>query len=30
LSRYELQSRMMAPSLTQEQYLMGGFPNPNW
>ena len=29
LSRYELQSRMMAPSLTQEQYLMGGFPNPN-
>jgi hypothetical protein len=29
LSRYELQSRMMAPSLSQEQYLFGGFPNPN-
>ena len=29
LSRYDLQSRMMAPSLTQEQYLKGGFPNPN-
>jgi hypothetical protein len=29
LSRYELQSRMMAPALNQEQYLTGGFPNPN-
>ena len=29
LSRYELQSRMMAPSLSQEQYLTGRFPNPN-
>jgi hypothetical protein len=29
LSRYELQSRMMAPSLSQEQYLTGGYPNPN-
>ena len=29
LSRYELQSRMMAPSLNQEQYLTGGYPNPN-
>ena len=29
LSRHELQSRMMAPSLNQEQYLTGGYPNPN-
>jgi hypothetical protein len=29
LSRYELQSRMMAPSLNQEQYITGGYPNPN-
>ena len=29
LSRYELQSRMMAPALNQEQYLTGGFQNPN-
>jgi hypothetical protein len=29
LSRYELQSRMMAPALNQEQYLTGRFPNPN-
>jgi len=27
LSRYELQSRMMAPSLSQEQYLINGIPN---
>jgi len=29
LSRYELQSRMVAPALTQDQYLMQGYPNPN-
>jgi hypothetical protein len=29
LSRYDLQSRMMAPALNQEQYLTGGYPNPN-
>lgn len=29
LSRYELQSRMMAPSLTQAQYLFKRYPNPN-
>ncbi len=29
LSRYELQSRMVAPVLSQDQYLMQNIPNPN-
>jgi hypothetical protein len=29
LSRYELQSRMMAPALTQYQYLAGDVPTSN-
>lgn len=29
LSKYQLQARMMAPMMTQEQYLRSGLPNPN-
>jgi hypothetical protein len=29
LSRYELQSRMMAPSISQSEYLMQGIPRAN-
>ena len=29
LTRQQLQCRMVAPSLTQEQYLQQGYPNPN-
>ena len=29
LSKYQLQARMMAPMLTQDQYLSLGLPNPN-
>ena len=29
LDKYQLQSRMIAPILTQEQYLQGRYYNPN-